>query len=92
MATWNPPNEVTAERFPPAETVREWIGEGLKAAGGECHRSMVLYHVARRSGLPATPALETWMIQAFETAAAAGSAPYEPRFGPGSHRWRLRKP
>ena len=92
MATWNPPNEVTAERFPPAETVREWIGEGLKAAGGECHRSLVLHHVARRAGLPATPGLEAWMIQAFESAAAAGSAPYEPRFGPGSHRWCLRRP
>ncbi|MFM8374530.1 MAG: hypothetical protein ACKN9P_00470 [Phenylobacterium sp.] len=78
------------EALPPVEAVREWIEEGLRAVGGECHRSMVLHHIARRAGLPATPDLENWMVRAFEAEVKREAAAFEPRFGPGSHRWRLR--
>jgi len=76
--------------LPPVETLRDWIGEGLRAAGGECHRSLILSYIASRTGLPASRDLETRMVRAFEMEAADLASPFEPRFGSGSHRWRLR--
>lgn len=80
----------TLTDLPPVETLRDWIGEGLRAAGGECHRSLILSYIASRTGLPADRALETRMVRAFEMAASDLASPFEPRFGSGSHRWRLR--
>ncbi len=76
--------------LPPVETLRDWIGEGLRAAGGECHRSLILSYIASRTGLPASRDLETRMVSAFEMWASDLASPFEPRFGSGSHRWRLR--
>jgi hypothetical protein len=76
--------------LPPVETLRDWIGEGLRAAGGECHRSLILSYIASRTGLPASRDLETRMVRAFEMGASDLASPFEPRFGSGSHRWRLR--
>ena len=76
--------------LPPVETLCDWIGEGLRAAGGECHRSLILSYIASRTGLPASRDLETRMVRAFEAGASGLASPFEPRFGSGSHRWRLR--
>ena len=80
----------TLTDLPPVETLRDWIGEGLRAAGGECHRSLILSYIASRTGLPASRDLETRMVRAFEIASSDLASPFEPRFGAGSHRWRLR--
>ena len=78
------------DALPPPDAVRDWIREGLGRAGGECHRSFILFDIASRTGLPAGPDLEDWMVRAFEAEAGEPRGRFEPRFGPGSHRWRLR--
>ena len=90
MGTRQHQGHATLTDLPPVETLRDWIGEGLRAAGGECHRSLILSYIASRTGLPANRDLETRMVRAFEMGASDLGSPFERRFGSGSHRWRLR--
>ena len=90
MGSARPYRQLPQDALPSPDAVREWIREGLGRAGGECHRSFILSDIAQRTGLPAGPELEAWMVRAFEAEARDARARFEPRFGPGSHRWRLR--